>query len=92
MDRLLIAGLVRCALSPYLPPGKRLRVVVQGGPMPPLHVVVDLPGATGPDGATILSLARSLRQRAARRGGTVLPILMIRCADGSHGKGRCDPR
>lgn len=92
MDRLLIAGLVRCALAQYLPPGTRLRVAVQGGPIAPLHVAVDIPGANAPDGGTILALARSLRERAARRGIAALPILTLRLTDGAKEKGRRDPK
>jgi hypothetical protein len=97
MDKLLIAGLVRRALMQYLPPGARLRVAVQGGTVQggtiaPLHVAVDLPGTTAPDGGTILALARSLRERAARRGQSALPILSLRLRDSTHEKGRRHPR
>ena len=92
MDRLLIAGLVRRTLAEHLPPGARLRVAVQGGPIAPLHVAVDLPGAMGPDGGAILALARSLRERLARRGSAALPILTLRLTDGGKQNGRRDPR
>ena len=90
MDRLLIAGLVRHALAQYLPPGARLRVAVQGGPTTPFHVAVDLPGSIAPDGGTILTLARSLRERTARRGFAALPILTLRLTDEKE-KGHRDP-
>lgn len=77
MDRLLIAGLVRQTLAERLPPQARLRVAVQGGPLAPLHVAVNVSGDRGLDGGTILALARSLRERAARRGGAALPILTL---------------
>lgn len=92
MDRLLIAGLVRHALAQYLPRGTRMRVAVEGGPISPLHVMVDLPGAIAPDGAAILTLARSLRERAARRGVSGLPILTLRLTEDPKEKGRRDPK
>ncbi|MCZ8336499.1 MAG: hypothetical protein O9328_19735 [Rhodobacteraceae bacterium] len=92
MDRLVIAGLVRRALAQYLPPGERLRVAVQGGPIAPLHVAVDLPGAAALDGGAILALARSLRVRAARREGAVLPILTLRLIESCKEKGHRHPK
>lgn len=86
MDRLLVAGLVRRALAQALPPGARLRVAVQGGPIAPLHVAVDLSGDVGPDGGTILALARSLRERAARRDGAALPVLTLCLTHGAREK------
>jgi hypothetical protein len=87
MDRLLVAGLVRRALAQTVAPGARLRVAVQGGPVAPVHVAVDLSGDEGPDGGTILALARSLRERAARRDGATLPILTLCMTQSGKEKG-----